>query len=72
MNTIHQQNNSDRLLGVIRLPIQLSKTVGRGCSGSVCSLPTALRRNLVVEDTRLIANLSTEVYCTNYAITYSG
>ena len=39
MNTIHQQNNSDRLLGVIRLPIQLPKTVGRGCSGSVCSLP---------------------------------
>lgn len=39
MNTIHQQNNSDRLLGVIRLPIQLSKTVGRGCSGTVCSLP---------------------------------
>ena len=35
----HQPINSDRLHGVIRLPIQLSKSVGRGCSGSVCSLP---------------------------------
>jgi len=35
----HQLTNLDRLQGVIRLPIQLSKSVRRGCSGSFHTLP---------------------------------
>jgi len=41
-NSMYQQIDSDVLEGGIRLLIQLSKTVGRGCSGSVCSLPIRL------------------------------
>ena len=37
-NSINQQINSNQFQGVIRLPIQFRKTVGRGRSGSVCSL----------------------------------
>ena len=42
LNLDYQQIDSDKLHGVIRLPIQLSKTVGRDCSGPVCSLGSVL------------------------------